>query len=137
MKFLSLVMIASTICFSTAQAENSPFQYPVEYKSQHGILEITPSQNDAAKFDFQINASIDMYVCEAEGTAYITERNLSLETWNATALVSTDNDFSDQYCKIEFSKDKIGKLTVKTNFGCAAQCGTGAEGAMDGVYKKQ
>ena len=132
MKFLSLVMIASTIYLSTAQAANSPFQHSVEYKSQHGILEITPSQNDAAKFNFQI----DMYACKAKDTAYITERDLSLNTWTATALVSTDNDFSDQYCKMEFSKDKAGKLTVKTNFGCAAQCGMGAEGAMNGLYKE-
>ena len=136
MKFLSLVMIALTACLSTAQATDSPFQNPAEYKSKHGILEITPSQNDAAKFDFQINANINMYVCEAEGTAYISERDSSTNTWNATALVSTDNDYGDQYCKMEFSKDKVGKITIKTNFGCAAQCGIGAEGAMDGIYKK-
>ena len=116
MKYSSLV-IATVITFlSTAQAANSPFQNPAEYKSKHGILEITPSQNDAPKFDFQINANVDMYVCEAEGTAYITER--------------------DQYCKMEFSMDKAGKIAIKTNFGCSTQCGIGAVGAMDGTYKK-
>ncbi|MBG5975846.1 hypothetical protein KAH51_08145 [Proteus vulgaris] len=136
MKYSSLVIATVTIFLSTAQAANSPFQNPAEYKSKHGILEITPSKNDAAKFDFQINANIDMYVCEAEGTAYITERDSSSNTWNATALVSTDSDYGDQYCKMEFSKDKTGKIAIKTNFGCTAQCGVGAEGAMDGIYKK-
>ncbi|MEY1237244.1 hypothetical protein AB7102_06730 [Providencia manganoxydans] len=136
MKYSSLVIAAVTIFLSAAQAANSPFQNPVEYKSKHGILEITPSQNEAPKFDFQINANVDMYVCEAEGTAYITERDLSSNTWNATALVSTDSDYGDQYCKMEFSMDKAGKIAIKTNFGCTAQCGVGAEGAMDEVYKK-
>ncbi|WP_272684339.1 hypothetical protein [Providencia sp. PROV141] len=136
MKCLSLIIATATLFLSTAQAANSPFKNPAEYKSKHGILEITPSKNDAAKFDFQINANIDMYVCEAEGTAYITERDSSSDSWNATALVRTDNDFGEQYCKMEFSKDKTGKIAIKTNFGCTAQCGVGAEGAMDDIYRK-
>ncbi|CAB5602230.1 MULTISPECIES: hypothetical protein [Providencia] len=136
MKYSSLVIATVTIFLSTAQAANPPFQNPVEYKSKHGILEITPSQNDAPKFDFQINANVDMYVCEAEGTAYITERDLSSNTWSATALVSTDSDYGDQYCKMEFSMDKAGKIAIKTSFGCSAQCGMGAVGAMNNIYKK-
>ncbi|EDU60519.1 hypothetical protein PROSTU_03726 [Providencia stuartii ATCC 25827] len=27
---------------------------------------------------------------------------------------------------------KAGKIAIKTNFGCSAQCGIGAVGAMDG-----
>lgn len=71
MKYLSLIIATATIFLSTAQAANSPFQNLAEYKSKHGVLEITPNQNDAVKFGFQINANIDMYVCDAEGTAYL------------------------------------------------------------------
>ncbi|QXX84401.1 hypothetical protein J6836_08515 [Providencia sp. R33] len=136
MKLFPLLITVSVISLSSAYAANAPFQVASEYHSKHGVLEITPSQNDAAKFNFNINASIEMYACEAEGTAYITERNSALNTWNATALVNTDSNFGEQYCKMEFAKDKVGKITVKTNFGCSGQCGMGAEGAMDGVYKQ-
>lgn len=136
MKLFSLLIAISAVSLSSAYAANSPFQVASEYHSKHGVLEITPSQNDAAKFNFNINASIDMYACDAEGTAYITEKDNALNTWSATALVNTDSHFGEQYCKMEFTKDKSGKITVKTNFGCASQCGMGAEGAMDGVYKK-
>lgn len=72
MKYLLLIIATATLFLSTTQAANSPFQNPTEYKSKHGILEIAPSQNNEAKFDFQINANIDMYACEVEGKAYIT-----------------------------------------------------------------
>ena len=136
MKLFPLLIAISAMSLSSAYATNAPFQAATEYHSKHGVLEITPSQNDAAKFNFNINASIDMYSCEAEGTAYITERDSALNTWNATALVNTDSDFGEQYCKMEFTKDKAGRIMVKTNFGCSGQCGMGAEGAMDGVYKQ-
>lgn len=136
MKFLSSIMIISTLTLSSAYAANSPFQSPVEYQSKHSTLEITPNTGDDANFNFHINASIDMYACEAEGTAYITEIDDALNTWGATALLNTDSNYGNQYCKMEFFKDKTGKITVKTNFGCASQCGTGAVGAMDGLYKK-
>ncbi|EPS9066818.1 hypothetical protein ACVMVJ_003341 [Providencia stuartii] len=136
MKLIPLIITVSALSLSSAYAANSPFQNPAEYKSKHGILEVTPSPNDAAKFNFQINANIDMYACEAEGTAYITERDSTLDTWSATALVNTDSNYDERYCKMEFTKDKAGRITVKTNFGCAGQCGMGAEGAMDGLYKK-
>lgn len=136
MKLIPLIITVSALSLSSAYAANSPFHNPAEYKSKHGILEVTPNQNDAAKFNFQINASIDMYACEAEGTAYITERDSTLDTWSATALVNTDSNYGERYCKMEFTKDKAGRITVKTNFGCSGQCGMGAEGAMDGMYKQ-
>lgn len=136
MKLFPLLITVSVISLSSAYAANAPFQVATEYHSKHGVLEITPSQKDAAKFNFNINASIEMYACDAEGTAYITERDNALNTWSATALVNTDSNFGEQYCKMEFTKDKAGKITVKTNFGCSGQCGMGAEGAIDGVYQQ-
>lgn len=136
MKSVISVIIGTVLFSSAAYADKFPFQHSEKYESKYGVLEVTPSNDENPKFGFLINANVDMYVCEATETAYITERDSYKNTWTATALVDTESAYNDNFCKIEFIKDKDGKITVKTNFGCAGFCGIGAEGAMDGIYKK-
>lgn len=136
MKSVISVIIGTVLFSSAAYADKFPFQHPEKYESKYGVLEVTPGNDDNPKFGFLINANVDMYVCEVTETAYITERDSNENSWTATALVDTENSYYDNFCKIELIKDKGGKITVKTNLGCAGFCGMGAEGAMDGVYKK-
>ncbi|HEY8157294.1 MAG TPA: hypothetical protein VIF10_01200 [Methylobacter sp.] len=94
----------------------------VKFEKANGTLEMASTQSGLT---FTLNAVNGQSACEAEGTAITVDDHRA---------AYTSNDKKD-LCVILFDFKSESSINVVTK-DCAAYCGTGAAGSMDGLYKK-